>query len=335
LINKNIIDYSIVIPVFNAQNTLPQLYDELIVNMEQLDAAFEILFVDDCSRDTSWDTITELAASDPRVCGLLLMRNSGQGAATMAGFAHARGGIVVTLDDDLQNPPYEIPRLLKFMQEHPGIDVVFGRPHQKQHNVWRRIGSTLVNYISNLMFEQPSGFKLTSFRVMRREVVEPLLRLNVIEPAIGALLTTLTKRLANVDVDHRPRVEGRSGYSVSKLLRATITKFLGFSTFPLRFIATIGMLGIAFSIVLGVIVFFRYILGNITVPGWTTLSLLLVGLSGFTFLAFGIIGEYVQQILISVRRTPTFVVRSTYDTVSPTSVVPPGPEVAKITPEKE
>ncbi|MBT2989873.1 MAG: glycosyltransferase family 2 protein [Candidatus Thiodiazotropha sp. (ex Ctena orbiculata)] len=309
------ITYSIVIPVFNAEGTLTELVSGLTDHLTPTSKGYEILLVDDCSKDSSWDIIRELAAKYSVVRGFQLMRNSGQGAATMAGLAQSRGQLVVTMDDDLQNPPYEVPRLCKFMEQHEEFDVLIGRPREKRHALWRRAGSEMVNRMSNVMFEQASSFKLTSFRVIRREVLTPLLKLNVPEPAIGALLTTLTKRLINVDVDHAPRIAGGSGYSIRQLLKLTMSKFLGFSTFPLRFLAILGVVGISVSFLLGIYILFRYFFGDIAVPGWTTLSLLLIGLSGFLFLAFGIVGEYLQQILNIARLNPTYVIRSTEEEI--------------------
>lgn len=302
--------YSIVVPVFNAALTLADLHAGLVEHLEPLGEPFEIILVDDCSGDESWRIIGQLAEKDPRVKGLQLMKNSGQGAATMAGLAESGGRLVVTMDDDLQNPPYEVPALLRFLEENPGIDAVFGKPRNKQHRYWRRAGSAFINRLSNAMFAQEAGFKLTSFRAIRREVVLPLLTLNSNQPPIGALVSTLTPRIINIEVDHAPRSAGTSGYNLRRLLKVSLSKFLGFSTMPLRLLATLGLLGILFAATIGAIILFRYLFGNITVPGWTTLSLLLIGISGFMFLAFGIIGEYLQQILLNSRRNPTYLVRS-------------------------
>ena len=153
---------------------------------------------------------------------------------------------------------------------------------------------------------------------MRREVVNPLIHLNVPEPAIGPLLSTLTSRLTNVAVDHMPRKDGKSGYSIPKLMRLTLSRFLGFSTFPLRFLAALGLTGIFISVFLGVYFLYKYVFGDIAVQGWTTLVLLLIGLSSFIFLAFGIVGEYLQQILNQSRRNPIYVFRPTSGASHPT-----------------
>ncbi|MBK8011009.1 MAG: glycosyltransferase family 2 protein [Deltaproteobacteria bacterium] len=303
------LDCSIVVPVYRGARTLRELHSRLVEALEGSGMSFEVIFVDDCSRDASWSVIEAISQEDSRVLGIQLMRNSGQPAATMAGMARARGALVVTMDDDLQNPPHEVPRLVRFMADNPEVDAAFGCPREKHYAVWRRLGSYFVNRLSSAMFGQARGFKLTSFRIMRREVVLPLLRLNVFEPPIGALLATLTTRMVNVDVDHVPRAAGRSTYSLRKLVRVSLSKFLGFSSFPLRFLATMGILGIVGSLLFGAYIMYRYVFGNIAVPGWTTLSLLLLGLSGFTFLGFGIIGEYLHQILSNTRQNPAFLVR--------------------------
>lgn len=307
---KTPIRYSVVIPIFNATPTIHELCSRLIDCLDSLGKPYEIILVDDCSLDSSWPEIRILSAGNTNIRGFQLLKNSGQGAATMAGLHQSRGQLVITMDDDLQNPPTEILKLIKFMEDNPTVDAAFGRPREKQHSFWRRAGSEIVNRLSNLMFEQYQGFKLTSFRIMRREVVLPLLRINMPEPPIGALISTFTNRIINVDVEHEERRAGQSGYTIRKLLQVSFAKFLGFSTFPLRLLATLGVTGIVVSFVLGIYILTRYLIGSVEVPGWTTLTLLLIGVSGFMFLAFGIIGEYLQQILINTRRNPNFIIRA-------------------------
>jgi hypothetical protein len=238
------------------------------------------------------------------------MRNYGQANATMAGLEASRGDLLVTMDDDLQNPPEEIAKLVAAFDRDPDLDVVIGAPRKKQHAAWRNAVSNILNAVSSYIFTGGRSFKLTSFRLMRREVAEPLLSLNMPTPAPGAQLYTVTRRIRNVEVDHDSRVEGRSGYTLTKMINLTVSKLLGFTTFPLRFLTVLGIAGVGTSVVLGVVYLMRYLTGAIKVPGWTTLVLLQVFLAGFMFLAIGIIGEYLQQILLSVRRMPTYLVRS-------------------------
>jgi dolichol-phosphate mannosyltransferase/undecaprenyl-phosphate 4-deoxy-4-formamido-L-arabinose transferase len=302
--------YSVVVPVYNSAGTLRELHGRLTTVMAGFGKPYEILLVDDGSRDDSWRVISELATADKQVRGFQLMRNFGQAAAVTAGLSQARGECLITIDDDLQNPPEEIPKLVAALKDNPELDAVIGVPIEKQHTAWRNIGSATVNWLNSRMFAKRSGFKLASFRVMRRQVVEPILALNIPSPAPGALLCMITPRIANVAVEHLPRATGRSGYTLAKIYNLTIHKFLGFSTFPLRLLATVGLIGLFASIALAIVFMTMFLVGRIKVPGWMTVVLLLVGISGFNFLAFGIVGEYLQQILLSVRQTPAYLIRT-------------------------
>ena len=302
-------DFSVIVPVFNSSHTIAQLCKRLVDVFVQLDRNFEIILVDDSSNDNSWQVIKELASTNSNIHGYRLMRNFGQPRATMAGLQAATGKFMITIDDDLQNPPEEILKMVNIIEKDPNIDVVIGVPIKKAHAMWRNWSSNVINYLSNKMFSKTKSFKLTSFRLMKREVVVPLLELNISTPAPGALLNTITPRMVNIGVEHVHRKRGKSGYTFTKLLNLMIDKFLGFSTFPLRLLAVTGLLGVFFSIALGTFFLIRYIYGDIKVPGWTSLIIVLIASSGFNFLALGIIGEYLQQILLSVRNTQTFIIR--------------------------
>lgn len=322
--------YSVIVPVFHGAATLEALVNRMVPVLEGLGESFEIVLVDDGSKDESWPRICELAARDPRVRGLQLMRNHGQANATMAGMAEARGSLLITLDDDLQHPPEEIPKLIAALEQDSELDMVIGVPHKKHHPVWRNLASGLLNWVSRRMFGRDRSFKLTTFRLLRRRVVEPLLEMNVPHPTPGALLQTITRRSASVVVDHAPRGQGRSGYTLAKMVNKTVDQLLGFTTFPLRSLALIGMVGVALSLVLAIYYLARFMAGRIGVPGFTTLILLLIFISGFNFLAFGIFGEYLQQILLTVRRTPAFVVRARVPEGGPDATRPQHPGTAAV-----
>lgn len=277
--------------------------------MEGIEKPFEILLVDDGSIDHSWLKIETLVKSDHRIRGVQLMRNYGQANATMCGLRYAKGEFVITIDDDLQNPPEEIPVLIEGIENDPQLDVLYGAPAEKQHVVWRRVGSDFLNWISSRIFTRGKSIKLTSFRIMRRNVIDHLLTIDTPHPAPGALLLTITPRVKNVTVRHEPRTIGRSGYTLSKIYRLTLSKFLSFSTLPLRFLAISGLLGIFLSFILGLGYFIKYLFGGIKIPGFTTLVLLLIAISGFNFFAFGIVGEYLIRILQAVYGTPQYQVR--------------------------
>ncbi len=306
---KTVPRFSIVVPVYRGASTLRALHRRLAAVFEGLGESCEILLVDDGSDDDSWALIGSLAAEDPRVLGIRLMRNYGQANATMAGLEAARGELLITLDDDLQHPPEEIPRLYAALEEDPDLDMVLGVPQEKRHALWRNLASNLLNWLHRRLSGRRRSYKLTTFRMLRRRAVEPLLEMNLPNPAPGAMLETITRRSASVVIDHAPRRDGRSGYTLAKMVNKTVHMLLDFSTFPLRALALAGTAGVGLSLILGVYYLAKFLSGRIGVPGFTTLILLLILISGFNFLAFGIFGEYLQQILLTVRRTPPYLVR--------------------------
>ena len=303
------VSYSIVIPVYNSEQTLPELHERIVQVMEVMGARFEIVFVEDCSADRSWQVLQAIAGSDERVRAIQLLRNYGQASATMCGLRHSVGQVAITLDDDLQNPPEEIPVLVNALENDPELDVVIGIPGEKQHAFWRNVGSNVVNLINSFAIKKDRSLKFSGFRAMRRIVVDRLVELNVPQPAIGVLLCSITPRITNVTVRHEPRSAGQSGYTIAKILGLTLSNFLTFSDFPLRFLAMVGVVGIVASLVYGLVLIVRFFMGGIGVPGWTTIALLLIAMSGFSFFAFGLIGEYLLRILQSAQNTPQYVVR--------------------------
>ena len=216
---------------------------------------------------------------------------------------------MITIDDDLQNPPEEIPVLVEALRSEPELDVAIGIPDEKKHVLWRRLGSEFVNAVNSFSLKKPRSLKFSGFRAMRRLVVDQLVERNVPKPALGALLYSTTPRISNVLVRHEPRTVGRSGYTLPKIFSLTLSNFLAFSDFPLRFMALVGAIGIVASLTVGIRIVVRYLQVGAAVPGWMTLALLLVGISGFNFFALGLIGEYLLRVLQSVQHTPQYVVR--------------------------
>ena len=313
--NKNSgVTYSIVIPVYNSEKTLSLLHERLINVMEDIGETFEIVFVEDAGQDNSWQVLYDLAAKDTRVIAIQLMHNHGQARATMCGFGHSLGEFVITIDDDLQHPPEEIPILIKTLEKNPNVDVIIGIPHEKKHSLWRNLGSQFVNLINTYVFKKKYTLKFSGFRIIRRQIVEHIIKQNVPKPAVGSLLLSITARMMNAYVRHEPRAYGKSGYTLSKIFALTLSNFLAFSAFPLRFLAITGIFGVVGSVIVGILYLARYFMGGIGVPGFTTMVLLLIGIAGFIFFAFGLVGEYLLRILQSVHFTPQYIVRQKVNT---------------------
>jgi len=290
--------YSIVIPVFNSELTLMELYHRTVFVMDSLDAPFEIIFVEDGGTDGSWSILQKITKQDKRITAIQLLRNVGQGSATLAGLAEAKGSFIITLDDDLQHPPEELPILIGALQNNDTLDVVMGVPKVKHHPFFRRLTSTLINQVNNLFIKKDPAIRTTSFRIMRRQVLTALLNMNTPYPSLGPMLLSVTRRMSCVIVEHHPREEGQSGYTFFKLLRQSFSNIVGYSVLPLHLLATIGIIGIVFCLFFTVYFLSRYFLGGVHVPGWMTLLLIMITLSSFNFLAFSLLGEYVLRIML-------------------------------------
>ena len=304
------ITYSVVIPVYNSEALLPELHHRLTKVMESIGEHYEIIFVEDCGPDNSWMVLKKIAATDSRVTVIKLMRNFGQGSATLCGISESRGSYIITLDDDLQHPPEELPKLISLLKDDCDLDVVMGVPLIKHHSLIRRLGSRLINQINSILLDKDPELRFTSFRVFRRSVADGLLSRKTIYPALGPLIVSVTRRISNVIIQHDQRKEGSSGYTFSKIVRQTLSNFIGYSMFPLRLLAVLGIIGIFACLFLSIFFFARYLKGGIGVPGWTTIILILITISGFNFFAYAILGEYVIRILQMVEFTPQYLIRN-------------------------
>jgi dolichol-phosphate mannosyltransferase/undecaprenyl-phosphate 4-deoxy-4-formamido-L-arabinose transferase len=293
--------------------------------MASLGEPFEFVFVEDCGPDRSWSVLRELAEEDDRVLAIQLMRNFGQGSATLCGLAHARGAFVITMDDDLQHPPEELPQLIEALHRDEELDVVLGVPRRKQHALFRRLGSDVINWLNSKFLDKDVSLRFSSFRVLRRSVVDGLLTNRLPYPAIGPMLIAVTPRIANVVVRHDPRKHGRSGYTWVRLLRQTLSNFIGYSMISLRLLALLGTAGIVGSVVLGAYYLIRYLIFGNSVAGYTSLMLVLITLSGFNFFAFAVLGEYLFRVFHLQSTTRQYLVRARVGGASEAGSIEGGP----------
>jgi glycosyltransferase involved in cell wall biosynthesis len=238
--------YSVVVPVYNSAPLVARLYDRLVTVMQPL-GTFELVFVDDCSTDASWAELAKIAGADRRVMALQLARNVGQGGATLYGIEQSNGKIIITLDDDLQHVPEEIPKLLTALDGPDGYDVVFGVPIIRHHPAWRRVGSWTVNLAFSLVLQKPLALRFTGFRALRRHIVPQLLALRWPDPFLSALLFQITPRIGVVHVEHPRSGLASSRYSIGKLARASFGYMGSLSDRERRNLAAgIGIVGTAF-----------------------------------------------------------------------------------------
>lgn len=301
------LDLSVVIPVYRSAATLRQLTQRLVSVLDLTGMSYEFVFIDDASSDDSWQVLQDLQ-TEHRDCvtAVQLMRNFGQHNALMCGFRNARGRYVITMDDDLQNPPEEIPKLLDAIQ-NGSWDVVYGRYENKNHRRARNLGSWLVNSFYRVVFK--SSVTVTSFRIIRRELVESILSYSLNFTYIDGLLAWNTQRIGEVAVQHRPRANGRSGYSLAKLVTLALNLFTNFSLLPLQLVSGVGFLAAVGGLLVGVYYLSQYMLSNIAVPGYASTIIAIMVIGGIQLLSLGIIGEYLGRLHLNVNRKPQYTIR--------------------------
>ncbi|MGH7197146.1 MAG: glycosyltransferase family 2 protein [Candidatus Omnitrophota bacterium] len=300
--------FSAVIPVYNSENSLRELTFRLKNALEILSRDFEIIFVEDHGGDRSWQVITELAAADERVKGIRLSRNYGQHNAVLCGIRSARYEWVVTLDDDLQHPPEEIPRL--FQKAREGYDVVYGTPRRMPHSFWRNLLSAFTKRAMARAMGARNIRDLSAFRFFRTDLRKAFAHFHSPGVLLDVLLSWGTTRFASITVEHAPRPAGRSNYTFLKLLNQTMLLLTGFSTAPLRLASLVGFAFLFFGVGVFAYVLATYFFSG-TLPGFAFLTSIICLFSGAQLFALGIIGEYLARMFNRSMDRPVYVVSET------------------------
>jgi len=296
--------YSVVIPVYDSQDVVGATVDRVVEVFESAGLRYQVVLVNDGSRDGSWDVIADLARRSPHVVALDLLRNYGQHHANLAGLRESTGDFVITMDDDLQNPPDQLLLLIDKALE--GHDVVFGRFERKQARGYRRIGSRLINVINRRVFEQPRGLAVSNFRILRRDVVERICESRTAHPYITGQALMFSHRPADVLVRHDPRANGTSNYGLRRIASLVLTILFSYSVFPLRAAAALGFAVAGISFLLGLFYLVRSFFVDTAVPGWTTIAVLLAVLNGVVIMLLSMLGEYVVRTLNAVSAVTTY-----------------------------
>lgn len=298
-------EYSVVIPVYNGAGTLVELCNRVSAVFKNITENFEIIFVDDDSVDNSWQILGQLRAKDVRIKLIRLMRNFGQHNAIMCGFQHARGKFVITMDDDLQNPPEEIPKLISKIKE--GHDLVYGEYISKKHGWFRNAGSNFVQLIYRKVFNVKGN--LTAFRIITAELACQIIKYNFNYVFIDGLLAWNTKNIGYVLVLHHKRTLGKSGYSLRKLLDLSFNMITNFSIVPLRLASFTGLLFACLGFIMAIVYFIKKICLGIPVAGFATIIIAITIFSGIQLIILGLMGEYLGRILLNINIKPQFLIR--------------------------
>jgi polyisoprenyl-phosphate glycosyltransferase len=298
---------SVVVPVYRGAETVTELVErlgeELLTSYD-----FEIVLVEDCSPDNSGEVMKGLAARHPWVRCLHLSRNFGEHNAVLAGLNYARGDFVVIMDDDLQNPPSEVRRLVAELEA--GFDVVYSRYERKQHHWFRNLGSWLNDRVANVMLGKPRKLYLSSFKALSRFVVDEITKFDGPFPYIDGLILRTTRNIKAVTVEHHERAVGTSGYTLTKLIRLWVNMFTSFSILPLRISSLFGLVVAGSGGILAV-AFGIERLRNPALPlGWASIMVSVQLLAGVQLFALGMLGEYLGRMFLKVGGEPQFVVRT-------------------------
>jgi glycosyltransferase involved in cell wall biosynthesis len=298
---------SLVVPTFGNAQGLEFLARDILEILRRENRTFEILFVNDGSPDATWDTIQRINSSHPEVRGINLMRNYGQHNALLAGIFNARNEIIVTLDDDFQTPPAEIPKLLSKIDE--GFDLVYGARNKEQHGLARNLASCFTKWFVQRTMNAPLARSITSFRAFRTDLMRDYPRSGPPSIFIDALLDWTAQKVTSVSVEHRPRVTGKSNYSWSKLLTHTVNMVTGLSVVPLQLAVWLGFLITFFGVCLFIFVMVSYFSHRNRVPGFTFLASVVLVFSGAQLCVLGIIGEYLARVYLRLLGKPAFVIK--------------------------
>lgn len=302
---------SIVVPVYRSASILPALVEKIEQAMlkEALADRFELLLVNDASPDDSWEVIRSLTATHPFVFGINLRRNVGQHNAIMAGLNHARGKYVAVMDDDLQHPPDALGSMLQALKN--GYDVCYTRYINRQHAWWKQAGSRFNDYIATLLLNKPKGLYLSSFKAMRHEIVEEVIKYDGPYTYIDGLILDVTASITSVNIIHQARHEGESNYNFRRLVSLWLKMATSFSILPLRIATFLGFALAASSVLLIVFVIVMRLLHPEFPPGWASLIASILFIGGIQTFCIGMVGEYLGRTYLKLNRKQQFIIAST------------------------
>ncbi len=301
------LDYSVIVPVFNSEDTLQELFDRIHAVFHGLNKSFEVVFVEDGGQDNSWNVLKQIKAQHPDlVTAVKLARNSGQHNASFCGIVRAKGNFIITIDDDLQIPPEEIPKLIqRYSDTLP--DLVYGIFPDKRHNRLRNISSTSF-YQSSRIFNDGPG-KGSSFRLITRELADHIIHHYQSFIFLDELINWYTSDIAYVDIQHQERTSKKSGYTPRKLARFISNIILSYSNIPLKIMVYTGLIFSVFSFLIGTLYIIKKIFFNVSVPGYTSTIVVIAFSTGIIVFSLGIIGEYISRIYFSQSKKPPYTIK--------------------------
>ena len=299
---------SFVIPCYRSEKTLEGVVDEIRDTIKKLDGYdYEIILVNDCSPDSTMDVIRSLCEKDPKITGIDFGRNFGQHSALMAGLRQSVGDIIICLDDDGQTPADQMDRLLNALAD--GADAAYARYDKKKHSLFRNFGSYVNEKMAEFMLGKPKELYVSSYFAVKRFVVNDMIRYENSYPYVIGLVLRAAKNIVNVDIDHRERQVGASGYTLIKLLGLWMNGFTSFSVKPLRLATIVGIGATFIGFIYGLVIIIQHFTLPDRLLGYASTMAVLIFFGGMIMIMLGLIGEYVGRIYISINNSPQYVIK--------------------------
>jgi undecaprenyl-phosphate 4-deoxy-4-formamido-L-arabinose transferase len=299
---------SVVIPVYNSECILDELIEKLVQSIPKISSDYEIILVNDGSRDQSWQVISRLCNEDSSIKGINLMRNYGQHNALLCGIRAARNEITVTMDDDLQHPPEEIHNLIEKLQGN--YDVVYGTPRKESRDFWRKLASQITRLALQSAMGVNNARNVSAFRAFRTSIRESFVNYQSPFVIIDVLLTWGTTKFTSTQVRHDERISGRSQYTFRKLIVHAINMMTGFTVLPLQIASMMGFLFAVFGLIVLIYVIGRFFIEGGSVPGFPFLASTIAIFSGVQLFALGIIGEYLARMHFRLMERPSYIIKN-------------------------
>lgn len=302
------INYSFVIPCYKSAETIGVIVGQIEETVRMLKLGeYEIILVNDGSPDNTWSTMSFLANENPHVIAINLSHNFGQHSAIMAAFRECKGEYIIGLDDDGEHAPADVCYLISKIQE--GYDYVCGKYTRKKESVFRNIGTKLNNIMASMLIEKPKDIEFSSYYIMRKFVVDEIVKYTGPYPYIAGLILRVTRNLGSAEMTKHERIRGKSGYSLHKLLRLWLNGFTAFSVKPLRIATVSGFLCAFIGIVIAFIIIIRKLINPNILIGYSSTMAVLLFIGGMIMVMLGLIGEYIGRIYISINNSPQYVIR--------------------------
>lgn len=302
---------SVIVPVYNEEDNIRECYRRLTKVLTSTNKSYEIIFINDGSTDRTQSILVEIHQNDERIMVINFIRNFGQTPAIMAGIDASSGEYVLTIDADLQSPPEEITKLVSEISK--GYDLVYGTREHRDDALYRKLSSRLLHFFSTKLFHIQLPEDASSFRILKREMVENIKLAHNHDTSISAITAWLTDNYKCIPTSHVGRAKGKTKYNFFQLIILAFDRIVGFSKTPLRWIGSIGII-ISFSaIIYGVFLFFRQLIYGTTIPGFTSLFVAISFLSGLQLISLSVMGEYIGRIFDVVQNRPFYIIKEKLD----------------------